>query len=88
VKTPLNAVVNCLEIALEKPLDQETKDILTDSHNASKSLIYVIDDLLHLTDTIYQAPLATTFDTFKLRESVHTPFVTYIRDQKIAVFHY
>jgi CheY-like chemotaxis protein/two-component sensor histidine kinase len=70
VKTPLNAVVNCLEIALEKPLDQETKDILTDSHNASKSLIYVIDDLLHLTDTIYQAPLATTFDTFKLRESV------------------
>jgi CheY-like chemotaxis protein/two-component sensor histidine kinase len=63
-------VVNCLEIALEKPLDQETKDILTESHNASKSLIYVIDDLLHLTDTIYQAPLATTLDTFRLRESV------------------
>jgi two-component sensor histidine kinase len=72
VKTPLNAVVNCLEMALEKPLDQETKDVLTESHNASKSLIYVIDDLLHLTDTIYQAPLASTLDTFKLLESVLT----------------
>ncbi|KAF2241286.1 hypothetical protein BU26DRAFT_611116 [Trematosphaeria pertusa] len=36
-------------MALEKPLDKATKDILTQSHSASKSLIYVIYDLLHLT---------------------------------------
>ncbi|KAF2467268.1 phytochrome-like protein [Lindgomyces ingoldianus] len=49
VRTPLNAVVNYLEMALEKPLNKATKDILTQSYSASRSLIYVIDDLLHLT---------------------------------------
>jgi light-regulated signal transduction histidine kinase (bacteriophytochrome) len=49
VRTPLNAIVNYLEIALEGSLDQETRDNLTKSHSASKSLIYVINDLLDLT---------------------------------------
>jgi light-regulated signal transduction histidine kinase (bacteriophytochrome) len=49
VRTPLNAVINYLEMALEKPLDEGTKQILSMSHSASKSLVYVIDDLLHLT---------------------------------------
>ncbi|OCK77846.1 hypothetical protein K432DRAFT_445052 [Lepidopterella palustris CBS 459.81] len=49
VRTPLNAIVNYLEMALEKPLENSTKQILSMSHSASKSLIYVIDDLLHLT---------------------------------------
>lgn len=41
VRTPLNAIINYLEIALEGTLDQETRDNLARSHSASKSLIYV-----------------------------------------------
>ncbi|RDW85769.1 hypothetical protein BP5796_04094 [Coleophoma crateriformis] len=49
VRTPLNAIINYLEIALEGSLDQETRENLSKSHSASKSLIYVINDLLDLT---------------------------------------
>ncbi|KAJ2977057.1 hypothetical protein NQ176_g4591 [Zarea fungicola] len=49
VRTPLNAIINYLEIALEGTLDNETRDNLVRSHSASKSLIYVINDLLDLT---------------------------------------
>ena len=49
VRTPLNAIINYLEIALEGQLDQETRDNLAKSHSASKSLVYVINDLLDLT---------------------------------------
>ncbi|KLU92175.1 phytochrome-1 [Magnaporthiopsis poae ATCC 64411] len=49
VRTPLNAIINYLEIAMEGSLDQETRDNLAKSHSASKSLIYVINDLLDLT---------------------------------------
>lgn len=49
VRTPLNAIINYLEIALEGSLDQDTRDNLAKSHSASKSLIYVINDLLDLT---------------------------------------
>lgn len=51
VRTPLNAIINYLEVALEGPLDKETRDNLAQSHSASKSLIYVINDLLDLTKT-------------------------------------
>ncbi|PWY75374.1 hypothetical protein BO70DRAFT_363954 [Aspergillus heteromorphus CBS 117.55] len=51
VRTPLNAIINYLEIALEGALDKETRENLTKSHSASKSLIYVINDLLDLTNT-------------------------------------
>lgn len=50
VRTPLNAVINYLEIALEGALDGETRENLTKSHSASKSLVYVINDLLDLTN--------------------------------------
>ncbi len=49
VRTPLNAVINYLEIALEGNLDTETREYLSKSHSASKSLICVINDLLDLT---------------------------------------
>jgi light-regulated signal transduction histidine kinase (bacteriophytochrome)/AmiR/NasT family two-component response regulator len=49
VRTPLNAIINYLEIALEGSLDEETRGNLAKSHSASKSLIYVINDLLDLT---------------------------------------
>ncbi|KAL2392365.1 Cyanobacterial phytochrome B [Exophiala dermatitidis] len=51
VRTPLNAIINYLEIALEGQLDQDTRDNLSKSHSASKSLVYVINDLLDLTKT-------------------------------------
>lgn len=51
MRTPLNAIINYLEIALEGSLDRETRDNLARSHSASKSLIYVINDLLDLTKT-------------------------------------
>lgn len=51
VRTPLNAIINYLEIALEGALDQDTRENLAKSHSASKSLIYVINDLLDLTKT-------------------------------------
>ncbi|KAL3478884.1 hypothetical protein BJX99DRAFT_223576 [Aspergillus californicus] len=50
VRTPLNAIVNYLEIAMEGALDTDTRDHLTKSYSASKSLIYVINDLLDLTN--------------------------------------
>lgn len=50
VRTPLNAIINYLEIAMEGALDTETRESLTKSHSASKSLIYVINDLLDLTN--------------------------------------
>ncbi|KAJ4298847.1 hypothetical protein N0V90_004090 [Kalmusia sp. IMI 367209] len=57
VRTPLNAIINYLEIALEGSLDQETRENLSRSHSASKSLIYVINDLLDLTKTEEGGPL-------------------------------
>lgn len=55
VRTPLNAIINYLEIAMEGSLDSETRDNLAKSHSASKSLIYVINDLLDLTKTATDA---------------------------------
>jgi len=49
VRTPLNAIVNYLEIALENALDEDTREALLKAHKASRSLIYVINDLLSLT---------------------------------------
>ena len=51
VRTPLNAIINYLEIALEGSLDHDTRENLAKSHSASKSLVYVINDLLDLTKT-------------------------------------
>ncbi|KAJ5226049.1 CheY-like superfamily [Penicillium chermesinum] len=49
-RTPLNAIINYLEIALDGNLNQETRENLSRSHSASKSLIYIINDLLDLTN--------------------------------------
>ncbi|EPQ54663.1 hypothetical protein GLOTRDRAFT_116494 [Gloeophyllum trabeum ATCC 11539] len=49
VRTPLNHIINYLEMALNGPLDLETRDNLSRSHAASKSLLLTINDLLDLT---------------------------------------
>ncbi|KAF2772332.1 phytochrome-like histidine kinase PHY1p [Teratosphaeria nubilosa] len=69
VRTPLNAIINYLEIALEGSLDQETRENLAKSHSASKSLIYVINDLLDLTKTEEGADL-TKDEIFDLKATL------------------
>lgn len=49
-RTPLNAIINYLEIVLDENLNQETRENLSRSHSASKSLVYIINDLLDLTN--------------------------------------
>ncbi|KAJ3813329.1 hypothetical protein F5876DRAFT_35338 [Lentinula aff. lateritia] len=49
VRTPLNHIINYLEMALNGPLDLETRDNLSRSHAASKNLLFTINDLLDLT---------------------------------------
>ncbi|KAH8824835.1 hypothetical protein DL96DRAFT_1467371 [Flagelloscypha sp. PMI_526] len=49
VRTPLNHIINYLEMALNGPLDGETRDNLRRSHAASKGLLFTINDLLDLT---------------------------------------
>ncbi|KAA1473801.1 hypothetical protein DENSPDRAFT_903583 [Dentipellis sp. KUC8613] len=49
VRTPLNHIINCLELALNGKLDFETRENLHQSHAASKSLLFTINDLLDLT---------------------------------------
>ncbi|TVY35366.1 Cyanobacterial phytochrome B [Lachnellula subtilissima] len=70
VRTPLNAIINYLEIALEGALDQETRDNLAKSHSASKSLIYVINDLLDLTKTEEGQELIKD-EPFDLHATIH-----------------
>ena len=76
VRTPLNAVINYLEIALEGKLDRETRDNLTRSHSASKSLVYVINDLLDLTKTENGLDLVKEeeFDFHHMLEEATEPF--------------
>lgn len=76
VRTPLNAIVNYLEIALENPVDDLTKEILQRAYKASRSLVYVIDDLLNLTkveDGRICAP-DEPFDLCTTVSEVLTPF--------------
>ncbi|OQV11121.1 Response regulator receiver domain-containing protein isoform 1 [Cladophialophora immunda] len=66
VRTLLNILVNYLEMASERPLDKPTKEILSMSHTASKSLIYFIDDLLHLTGS-RDGPIPPLQEAFDIR---------------------
>ncbi|OCL13680.1 phytochrome-like protein [Glonium stellatum] len=70
VRTPLNAIVNYLEMALESPLDDSTRETLSLSHSASKSLVYVIDDLLHLTGS-KKEPTSLIAEAFNIRTALH-----------------
>lgn len=50
-RTPLNAIINYIELALEGNLNVRTREILKKAHHKSKSLIYAINDLLDLSKT-------------------------------------
>ncbi|KAJ5513248.1 CheY-like superfamily [Penicillium fimorum] len=50
-RTPLNAIINYLEIVLDASLDQETRDHISKSHSASKSL----EEAFDLPETLTEA---------------------------------
>lgn len=81
VRTPLNAIINYLEIALEGSLDQETRDNLAKSHSASKSLVYVINDLLDLTKTEENQNLVKE-EVFNLHDTLREATDPFIGDAK------
>lgn len=81
VRTPLNAIINYLEIALEGSLDSETRENLSRSHSASKSLIYVINDLLDLTKTEEGGPLVKG-ESFDLRATIQEATDMFRNDAK------
>jgi len=63
VRTPLNAIINYLELALDGPIVGEVRDNLVRSHAASKSLIHVINDLLVRPLSLLVAPLLSSTRT-------------------------
>jgi light-regulated signal transduction histidine kinase (bacteriophytochrome) len=69
VRTPLNAIVNYLEIALENKIDDGTREILSKATTASKSLVYVINDLLTLTK-IEHGMTSSPEDSFDLAGTI------------------
>lgn len=81
VRTPLNAIINYLEIALEGSLDGETRDNLAQSHSASKSLVYVINDLLDLTK-IEEGLALKKEDVFALAPCIHHATDSFAADAK------
>jgi signal transduction histidine kinase len=87
VRTPLNSIINYLEIALEGGLDQERRDNLATSHSASKSLVNVINDLLDLTKTEEGQELIKD-GVFDLPGTVHEATDSFKRDAKRKVLEY
>lgn len=87
VRTPLNAIINYLEIALEGTLDQETRENLARSHSASKSLIYVINDLLDLTKTEEGQSLVKD-EVFDLASCIREATGPFLVDSKRKGIHY
>jgi hypothetical protein len=66
-------VVNYQEMASERELDTSTMEILSMSHTASKSLIYFVDDLLHLTGS-RQDPTPPLEESFDIRFGLQHSF--------------
>ncbi|KAI0685013.1 hypothetical protein BC835DRAFT_1291358 [Cytidiella melzeri] len=76
VRTPLNHIINYLEMALNGQLDIETRENLSQSHAASKSLLYTINDLLDLT-RLESGNETSFFEPFDLHKAVHDATLTY-----------
>ena len=72
VRTPLNAIINYLEIALEGSIDDGTRKLIEKAHTASRSLVYVIDDLLNLAKAEDGAVTSPT-ETFDLADTGKHP---------------
>ncbi|PCH40363.1 hypothetical protein WOLCODRAFT_98767 [Wolfiporia cocos MD-104 SS10] len=76
VRTPLNHIINYLELALNGSLDNETRENLSQSHAASKSLLFTINDLLDLTRL--ESGNETSFnEVFDLYRSINDAVMLY-----------
>ncbi|CAL1713504.1 unnamed protein product [Somion occarium] len=76
VRTPLNHIINYLELALNGHLDGETRENLSQSHAASKSLLFTINDLLDLTRL--ESGNETSFnEPFNLRQAIDEATMLY-----------
>lgn len=80
-RTPLNAIINYLEIALDGSLSQETRENLSRSHSASKSLIYIINDLLDLTNAENGRSLIKD-EVFNLSQTLHEAIDIFLEEAK------
>lgn len=49
VRTPLSQIINTLELALAGNIDSDTRNMLENSHEASRALLFHVHDLLDLT---------------------------------------
>ncbi|KAF8839543.1 hypothetical protein BDN67DRAFT_748905 [Paxillus ammoniavirescens] len=68
VRTPLNHIINYLEMAMNGPLDAETRENLSRSHIASKNLLFSINDLLDLTRV--ESNKTSVVEPFDLRSAI------------------
>ncbi|GBE85224.1 histidine kinase [Sparassis crispa] len=76
VRTPLNHIINYLELAMNGPLDFDTRENLSQSHAASKSLLFTINDLLDLTR--FESGNETSFnELFDLHRAVDEATLLY-----------
>ncbi|KDQ30343.1 LOV histidine kinase, partial [Pleurotus ostreatus PC15] len=78
-RTSLNHIINYLEMAMNGQLDGETRDNLSRSHAASKSLLFTINDLLDLTRL--ESGNETSFhEVFNLSEVVRDAAYLYSKE--------
>ena len=70
VRTPLSQIINTLELALSGNIDQDTRNMLENSHRASRALLFHVHDLLDLTRI--ETGNQTAFnDPFDIRLSIN-----------------
>ncbi|KAJ3992676.1 phytochrome-like protein [Lentinula boryana] len=81
VRTPLNHIINYLEMALNGPLDLETRDNLNRSHTASKNLLFTINDLLDLT-RLESGNETSLSEPFNLAENIQSAVSIYRNEAK------
>ncbi|KAJ7714208.1 hypothetical protein B0H16DRAFT_1742790 [Mycena metata] len=79
VRTPLNHIINYLEMALNGPLDDEIRDNLNRSHAASKSLLFTINDLLDLS-RLESGQETSNNEPFNLRDTIEDATHLYRRE--------
>ena len=69
VRTPLSQIINTLELALSGNIDEDTRSMLENSHQASRALLFHVHDLLDLTRI--ETGNETAFnDPFDIRQSI------------------
>ena len=81
VRTPLSQIINTLELALSGDIDQDTRSMLENSHQASRALLFHVHDLLDLTKI--ETGNETAFnDPFDLRIAVQDAIRLYENEAK------